>query len=89
MITNDYLIIFYLETNDNKKPKGNDEEFDYYDSVEQSLVKVKDIQKYSWFDFEFIQKLPDQKKSFKLQIYNKEMSKIDMPFITMECSNHE
>jgi len=24
-----------------------------------------------------------------MQIYNKEMSKIDMPFITIECSNHE
>ena len=38
MITNDYLVIFYLETHDNKKAKGNDEEFDYYDSVEKSQV---------------------------------------------------
>ena len=34
MITNDYLIIFFLETNDNKKNKTkNDEEFDFASSI--------------------------------------------------------
>jgi hypothetical protein len=43
MITQDYLVIFYLETNDNKKGKKPDDEFDYYSSVEQNYVRVKDV----------------------------------------------
>ena len=40
-------------------------------------------------DFEFIQKVVDLKNAFNLQIYNKEMSKVDMPFITIECFKKE
>ena len=36
MITQDYLIFFYLETNEIKKPKKADEEFDFYTSVEEN-----------------------------------------------------
>ena len=53
-------------------------------------VKVKDLQVWRYMDFEFIQKLQEPKRTFKIQVYNKEMTANDqMPAIEVECSKDE
>ena len=58
--------MFYIVQNEKKKKDlnaGNEEEekFDYIGVQLAQHVEVKDVQKYSWMDFEFIQKVKDLK----------------------------
>lgn len=72
MITKDQLIMFYVEHVFKKKElkknkeeqNSSDDEWDFEEVEKQHLVCVKDVQRYNWADFEFIQKLPDIKKAF-------------------------
>lgn len=59
--------------------------------IEQKrYVKCTDVQRFNFMDFEFIQKLQEPKRAFKLQIYNKLLNiKGEMPFIQVECSKDD
>ena len=63
--------MFYLDQHDKKKrdaTNNNEEEekFDYIGVQVAGQVEVRDVQRYSWMDFEFIQKVKDLKQAFNL-----------------------
>ena len=87
MLTVEFIFIFYLETVETEPS-----ELDADETVSTNVkpVKVKDLQVWRYMDFEFIQKLVEPKRSFILQVYNKEMTANDqMPAIQVECSKDE
>lgn len=98
LLTFDSIYVFFIKSRKDKekefsvqKADGdqdiNQERIDKLDSMND--VQVKDVQVYKFADFEFIQKLQSPKRSFILQIYNKNMTKDEMPYLQIECSKDE
>lgn len=101
MITKYSLLVFHLETafdTENQfevkrhdKEDAGDVRLERLQEIEQKrFVQVSEVQRFNFMDFEFIQKLQEPKRTFKLQIYNKLMNLKDvMPSIQIECTKDD